>query len=52
MTAATPRGDSALYADIVGGITTFVTMSYIVIVNPGILSTPGTGMSCGSFIRP
>jgi AGZA family xanthine/uracil permease-like MFS transporter len=45
MTAATPRGDSALYADIVGGITTFVTMSYIVIVNPGILSTPGTGMS-------
>jgi AGZA family xanthine/uracil permease-like MFS transporter len=36
--------DRALYADVVGGITTFFTMSYIVVVNPGILSTPGTGM--------
>jgi AGZA family xanthine/uracil permease-like MFS transporter len=34
-----------LYADIVGGITTFFTMAYIVIVNPAILSAPGTGMS-------
>lgn len=33
-----------LSADIIGGITTFVTMAYIVIVNPSILSTPGTGM--------
>ena len=32
------------YADIVGGVTTFVTMAYIVVVNPGILSTSGTGM--------
>lgn len=32
------------YADVVGGLTTFVTMAYIVVVNPGILSTPGTGM--------
>jgi AGZA family xanthine/uracil permease-like MFS transporter len=32
------------YADVVGGMTTFVTMAYIVVVNPGILSTPGTGM--------
>src|SRR5258705_2050706 len=38
-----PR-DRALYADVVGGVTTFVTMAYIVVVNPGILSTPGTGM--------
>ena len=38
-----PR-DRALYADIVGGVTTFVTMAYIVVVNPAILSTPGTGM--------
>jgi AGZA family xanthine/uracil permease-like MFS transporter len=29
---------------VVGGVTTFVTMAYIVVVNPGILSTPGTGM--------
>ena len=35
---------STLYGDIIGGITTFVTMSYIVVVNPSILSTPGTGM--------
>ena len=27
-----------------GGITTFFTMSYIVVVNPSVLSTPGTGM--------
>src|SRR4026208_976715 len=28
----------------IAGITTFFTMSYIVIVNPSILSTPGTGI--------
>ena len=32
-------------ADIVGGITTFVTMAYIVIVNPTILAAPGTGLT-------
>ena len=37
-------GPSTLYGDIVGGVTTFFTMSYIVVVNPSILSTPGTGM--------
>ena len=31
--------------EIAGGVTTFVTMSYIVIVNPSILAAPGTGMS-------
>src|SRR5438270_7968212 len=36
--------DRTLYADVVGGVTTFVTMAYIVVVNPGILATPGTGM--------
>ncbi len=29
----------------IAGITTFVTMAYIVVVNPLIFSTPGTGMS-------
>jgi AGZA family xanthine/uracil permease-like MFS transporter len=29
----------------VAGITTFFTMSYIVVVNPAILSTPGTGIA-------
>jgi AGZA family xanthine/uracil permease-like MFS transporter len=36
--------DHPLYADVIGGVTTFVTMAYIVVVNPGILSTSGTGM--------
>jgi AGZA family xanthine/uracil permease-like MFS transporter len=34
-----------LRGDIIGGITTFFTMSYIVVVNPGILASPGTGMA-------
>src|ERR671918_1686224 len=30
--------------EIIAGITTFLTMSYIVVVNPTILSTAGTGI--------
>jgi AGZA family xanthine/uracil permease-like MFS transporter len=30
--------------DIVAGVTTFLTMSYIVVANPAILSTPGTAI--------
>ena len=30
--------------EVLAGITTFLTMSYIVVVNPSILSTPGTGI--------
>ena len=30
--------------EIIAGITTFFTMSYIVVVNPAILAAPGTGM--------
>src|SRR3954470_18536666 len=37
------RGRS-LYPVVVGGITTFFTMAYIIVVNPAILSTPGTGL--------
>jgi adenine/guanine/hypoxanthine permease len=33
-----------LHADVIGGVTTFFTMAYIVVVNPSILSTAGTGM--------
>lgn len=29
----------------IAGVTTFFTMAYIVVVNPSILSTPGTGMA-------
>ena len=44
MTPAPVPRDRAVYADVVGGVTTFFTMAYIVVVNPGILATPGTGM--------
>jgi AGZA family xanthine/uracil permease-like MFS transporter len=30
--------------EVIGGITTFLTMSYIILVNPGILATTGTGL--------
>lgn len=35
----------SLKNEIIGGLTTFLTMSYIVVVNPSILSAEGTGMS-------
>lgn len=44
MTRPRPAGDRALYADVIGGVTTFFTMAYVVVVNPGILATPGTGI--------
>ncbi|MCI5071469.1 NCS2 family permease [bacterium] len=31
--------------DILGGLTTFLTMAYIVVVNPSVIAQPGTGMS-------
>lgn len=31
-------------AEAIGGVTTFFTMAYIIVVNPAILSTEGTGM--------
>ncbi|MBI4263414.1 MAG: NCS2 family permease [Acidobacteria bacterium] len=43
-TTTSPIPARALYPDIIGGVTTFFTMAYIVIVNPGILASPGTGM--------
>jgi adenine/guanine/hypoxanthine permease len=44
MTQRSAGGERPLYADAIGGVTTFFTMAYIVVVNPAILSTPGTGM--------
>ena len=44
MTDTLARRDRNPYADVIGGVTTFFTMAYIVVVNPSILSTPGTGM--------
>jgi AGZA family xanthine/uracil permease-like MFS transporter len=40
--ALPPR--SAIATEAVAGVTTFFTMAYILVVNPSILSTPGTGM--------
>ena len=34
-----------LQGDIIGGVTTFFTMAYIVVVNPSIVASPGTGMA-------
>jgi AGZA family xanthine/uracil permease-like MFS transporter len=31
--------------EVIGGFTTFLTMAYIVVVNPAILSSPGTGIA-------
>jgi AGZA family xanthine/uracil permease-like MFS transporter len=33
-----------MHQEIIAGVTTFLTMAYIVVVNPSILSTAGTGM--------
>jgi AGZA family xanthine/uracil permease-like MFS transporter len=42
--AARAAPPPSLAADVIGGVTTFLTMSYIVVVNPAILASPGTGM--------
>ena len=42
-TVSEPR--PSLRTEAIAGLTTFFTMSYIVVVNPSILSTPGTGMA-------
>ena len=34
-----------LRTEVVAGLTTFMTMAYIVFVNPAILGTKGTGLS-------
>ena len=41
----TAESKPSLRTEAVAGITTFFTMAYIVVVNPAILSTPGTGMA-------
>ena len=44
MADATAPRFPVLSADVIGGVTTFFTMAYIVVVNPAILSTEGTGV--------
>ncbi len=43
--SSTSSPDTTVRGDVIGGATTFFTMAYIIVVNPQILSTPGTGMS-------
>ncbi|HKS09248.1 MAG TPA: NCS2 family permease [Pyrinomonadaceae bacterium] len=43
--STSPVAKPRLRTEVIAGITTFFTMSYIVVVNPSILSTPGTGMA-------
>jgi AGZA family xanthine/uracil permease-like MFS transporter len=47
-TVQTLRTD--LRTEAIAGVTTFFTMAYIVVVNPTILSTQGTGMSFGGVL--
>jgi adenine/guanine/hypoxanthine permease len=42
----TERG-SSLQTEILAGLTTFVTMAYIVVINPAILNAGGTGLPTG-----
>ena len=42
---ATDLEPTNIRTEAIAGITTFFTMAYIVVVNPAILSTPGTGMA-------
>jgi AGZA family xanthine/uracil permease-like MFS transporter len=39
-----------LKTEAIAGVTTFLTMSYIVVVNPSILATAGTGMDFGGVL--
>src|SRR3989442_9660001 len=43
--STTPIASPNIRTEAIAGITTFFTMAYIVIVNPSILSTEGTGMA-------
>src|SRR6476619_6675910 len=43
--ATTDLKPTNIRTEAIAGITTFFTMSYILVVNPTILSTPGTGMA-------
>ncbi len=38
---------TSVRTEILAGVATFLTMAYIIVVNPAILSTEGTGMDFG-----
>ena len=45
-----PQAGSTLTHEVVGGLTTFLTMSYVIFVIPGMLSDPAIGMPKGALI--
>ena len=45
MTTPPPLTARNIRTEAIAGVTTFFTMAYIVVVNPAILSTPGTGIA-------
>jgi adenine/guanine/hypoxanthine permease len=48
--SAAPAARPSFRTEVIAGITTFFTMAYIVVVNPSILSTPGTGMAFSGLL--
>ena len=42
------KAGTSVRTELMAGLATFLTMAYITVVNPGILSTEGTGMEFGA----
>ena len=42
------KAGTSVRTEVIAGLATFLTMAYIVVINPQILSTPGTGMEFGA----
>ena len=42
------KAGTSIRTELLAGLATFLTMAYITVVNPGILSTEGTGMEFGA----
>jgi len=42
------QAETSVKTELLAGLATFLTMAYITVVNPGILSTEGTGMEFGA----
>ena len=42
------KAGTTIKTEIMAGVATFLTMAYITVVNPAILSTEGTGMAFGA----
>ena len=45
------KAGTTVRTEVMAGIATFLTMAYITVVNPAILSTEGSGMGFGAVLR-